>query len=314
MTMQFSVIIPVFNGADTIGKAIESVLVQSYPAYEIIIIDDGSKDETGEIVQHYVQKYIQKVRYFRQKNSGVSAARNLGVQHSRGEWLAFLDADDWYYPDRLQSHADWISEDPILDFLTGDEHFVRPDGTLIGRSMEKTPAGIKVLAIADEQDRAVMDIHLIGDYVAAHFGDTRTLSMRRETFEALGGFPTEYAVCEDMHLIIRLCARSRRVGVICRPLAAYCIHEFSATRSDPLRAQMHSVAALESLARTLKSSPTPIRKGWRHSLHAARMDYAVALLRQGRGADAIRTVMPSLLQQPSIRTLLDLASIARGLR
>ncbi len=131
---RFSVIVPVFNGARTIGRALDSVLGQTHPAHEIIVVDDGSVDDTGAVVEGYGDR----VRYLRQPNAGVSVARNRGVAEASGDWLAFLDADDWYLPDRLRWHAQWIERDPGLDFLTGEYEYRRPDGSLIGRSMPQS--------------------------------------------------------------------------------------------------------------------------------------------------------------------------------
>src|ERR1051325_2823539 len=129
-----SVVIPVYNGADTIARAIKSVLEQTYSPLECIVVDDGSTDDTGKVVASFGAR----VGYLRQANAGVSAARNAGVSRARGDWLAFLDADDWYYPDRLRWHANWIARDPSLDFLTGDYEYRQPDGGLISRSMPIT--------------------------------------------------------------------------------------------------------------------------------------------------------------------------------
>ncbi|OYV16050.1 MAG: glycosyltransferase, partial [Methylococcaceae bacterium NSP1-1] len=101
MNPKFSVIIAAYNSGATLSKAIDSVLAQSYAAYEIVIVDDGSTDNTSAVARHYEEK----IRYFFQKNSGVSSARNKGVELARGDWVAFLDADDWYYPQRLYWHA-----------------------------------------------------------------------------------------------------------------------------------------------------------------------------------------------------------------
>ncbi|RPI42293.1 MAG: glycosyltransferase family 2 protein, partial [Betaproteobacteria bacterium] len=116
---RFSVIIPVFNGADFVGRAIESVLAQTYPAEEILLVDDGSTDATP----HIIERYGSRLRYLRQSNQGVSVARNTGAHAARGDWLAFLDADDWYFPDRLRLHAEMLSVRSDLDFLTGDYEY-----------------------------------------------------------------------------------------------------------------------------------------------------------------------------------------------
>ena len=96
MTRKVSVIIPTYNYGRFIAKAIESVLAQTHPIEEIIVVDDGSTDETAETVA----KFAPRVTYTRQRNSGVCAARNSGVKHSSGDFIAFLDADDIWHPEK----------------------------------------------------------------------------------------------------------------------------------------------------------------------------------------------------------------------
>ena len=91
MSPRFSVIIPVYNAAATLQRAIESVQKQSWPAHEIIVVDDGSTDCSADVAQGYGAT----VTLIRQANAGVSAARNAGAHAASGDWLAFLDADDW---------------------------------------------------------------------------------------------------------------------------------------------------------------------------------------------------------------------------
>ena len=128
MTPRFSVVIPAFNAAATLARAIESVQAQSWPAHEIIVVDDGSRDASAEIARQFGDG----VRLIQQANSGVSVARNAGAAAATGDWLAFLDADDWYAPDRIKLHAEWIAEDATLDFLTGDYEYRDEAGTLLG--------------------------------------------------------------------------------------------------------------------------------------------------------------------------------------
>src|SRR5439155_203270 len=182
-TPTFSVIIPAYNAAATIGRAIDSVLAQRYAAREIIVVNDGSIDET----EATVAAYGPQVKYLFQPNSGVSAARNAAAHAATGDWLAFLDADDWYYPDRLRWHAEWIDRDPRLDFLTGDYEYRRPDGTLISRSMDLTAAGNALLAKAQGRREVVMEASEMAAFIENHFGDTHTLSVPRRTFVELGG-------------------------------------------------------------------------------------------------------------------------------
>jgi glycosyltransferase involved in cell wall biosynthesis len=95
-----SVIIPTYNCAQYITEAIESVLNQTYKDFEIIVVDDGSTDNTNEILRSYIEK--KKIRYFYQENSGVSSARNMGVRVSQGEYISFLDSDDFWEVNHLQ--------------------------------------------------------------------------------------------------------------------------------------------------------------------------------------------------------------------
>ena len=303
-----SVIIPVYNGGLTIRRAIQSVLSQTYPAHELIVVDDGSIDDTAAAVSEFGDR----TRYIHQPNAGVSAARNAGAQAATGDWLAFLDADDWYYFERLRWHAEWIQRDPGLHFLTGNYEYQRPDGSVISRSMEITEAGRTLLRKAHGAREVIMELEEMAPFIENHFGDTHTLTVPRETFIALGGYPPGRAVCEDVNFLIRLSARSRRVGVICEPMGVYLIHPNSATRRDPLNSQRLTVEALLPLKADLTSAPQAIRRGYRGRLRRARLNLAYALLRRGEGARAICAVLTSVWESPSMSTLRDLASVALG--
>jgi hypothetical protein len=304
----FTVVIAVYNGETTIGRAIESVLAQTYPAHEIVVVDDGSTDKTAEVVQGFGDR----VAYLYQENAGVSVARNAGVDAACGDWVAFLDADDWYRPDRLRWHAEWIAEDPELDFLTGEQEYHRPDGTFIKRSLESAPVGKYLLQNAGKDRRAILEGRAIGDLIEQHIGDTPTLSLRRQTFLDLGGYPPQFAVSEDVHLLIRLAARSKRIGVVCEPMAVYCVYPDSATRSDRVRAQDQTLAALQDLRTDLRNAPVYIRDGLEGALRRARRDLATVMLRRGRRLDAVAAVLPSFLRRPGFATARDVISVIRG--
>lgn len=308
MNPRFSVIIPVYNGAPTIERAIDSVLAQTWPAYEIIVVDDGSTDSTAKVVSAFGER----VCYVHQKNVGVSAARNNGAHHATGNWLAFLDADDWYYPDRLRLHAEWIMHDPDLDFLTGDYDYVRPDGSKISGSMEKHVSGLSLLKKANGADHVVMIEEELGDFVGDHFGDTHTLSVPRQRFLSLGGYPTGYRVCEDVFFLTKLCAVSKRVGVICRPMAAYLIHEASATRRDPLQAQIDNVQTLIALSKLADDYPPRICRGVVNRLREARLNLGYAYIRSGQRLAAIKSVMPTMRETSLVSGLHDIASMVKG--
>ena len=113
----FSVIIPLFNKAKTIQKTLESVLIQSYPHFEIIVVDDGSMDDGPEIVQSLDNP---KIRLIRKENGGPGSARNRGIQEARYPWIVFLDADDLMLEDALGHFAEALDPDPYADMVVGN--------------------------------------------------------------------------------------------------------------------------------------------------------------------------------------------------
>ena len=309
MAPSISVIIPAYNSETTLARAIDSVLVQSYPAHEIIVVDDGSTDGTAEVAV----RYGDKVRYVRQDNVGVSSARNHGARIATGDWLAFLDADDRYYPDRLRLHAEWIDEDERLDFLTGDYEYRDDADSLLGTSMAQHDAGRMMLAKAAGSVRVVMDqAQEIQAYVADHFGDTHTLSVPRAMFMQLGGYPLGYKVCEDVHFLTRLVAESRRVGVLCAPLGVYHIHGGSVTRRDPVAAQRENVRTLLDLERLAQNFPSSVRLGVKQRMQSARYNLACALTKNAQRSAAVRAILPSLVSNPGWRSLRDVLSVIKG--
>lgn len=309
MNPRFSVIIPAFNAAATLARAIESVRTQTWPAHEIIVIDDGSTDATADIARQFGDA----VRLIQQPNSGVSMARNAGAVAASGDWLAFLDADDWYAPDRIKLHAEWIASDPALDFLTGDYEYRDAEGGLLGSSMAQHESGRLLLTKAAGAGRAVMETSAeIAAFVADHFGDTHTLSVPRARFIELGGYPTGFKVCEDVHFLTRLVAKSRRIGVICQSLGVYVIHGESATRRHPVAAQRENVRTLTDLMRLTENFPYPVRRGVAMRVQSARYNLGCALIKSGQRVAAIGAVLPALVARPGWQSLRNVLSMLKG--
>lgn len=309
MTPRFSVVVPAYNAAATLARAIDSVRAQTWPAHEIVVVDDGSSDTTAAVATGFGDA----VRLIRQPNRGVAAARNAGAAAATGDWLSFLDADDWYAPDRLRLHAEWIAADATLDCLTGDYEYRDAAGALLGSSMAQHASGRMMLAKAAGATRVVMETPgEIAAFVADHFGDTHTLSVPRARFVELGGYPTGYRVCEDVHFLTRLVAGSRRIGVICRSLGAYVIHDGSATRRDPVAAQQENVRTLTDLAGKARNFPTPVRQGVTARMADARYNLGCALSRSGRRVAAVNAVLPTLIARPGWRSLRDVLAMLKG--
>jgi glycosyltransferase involved in cell wall biosynthesis len=119
-----SVMIGVYNGADYLGEAIDSVLAQTYRPFELIVVDDGSEDDTPRVAKGYEDA----LRYVRQENGGMAAARNRAVEEARGSYFAFLDADDRFPPEKLERQLAVFEADPELDVVFGHvTEFLSPD-------------------------------------------------------------------------------------------------------------------------------------------------------------------------------------------
>ncbi|MEP6595746.1 MAG: glycosyltransferase [Ginsengibacter sp.] len=128
MATNISIITPAYNAATTIVATLESLLAQTSPQWEAIIIDDGSFDETIAIVNRYIEK-DKRIRILSQSNQGVSVARNTGIVHANFEWLLFLDADDWISPNYIERAINLIVDDPDLDAVHCGWVRIAPNGT-----------------------------------------------------------------------------------------------------------------------------------------------------------------------------------------
>lgn len=125
--VQVSVVIPTYNRASYVTMAIKSALAQSYHDYEIIVVDDGSTDGTRDVLE----PYRDRIRYMYQDNEGVSAARNTGIQESRGEWIAFLDSDDEWLPNKLEIQMGHIKSYPEICLLAANMTVIKPHGDTV---------------------------------------------------------------------------------------------------------------------------------------------------------------------------------------
>ena len=191
-----SIIIPTFNRAHCLRIAIESVLSQTYNNYEILIIDDGSTDNTKEVLQ----SYLSKVHYFYQENKGVSAARNTGIKMASGEWVAFLDSDDFWLPNKLEAQVadvDSVASEVVLH--TTDANITRPKFGNCRSQFEVT--GISRLI--NFQSFYLLDNPL--PYVLKHwFLSCQSTIMRKASLLKAGMFDETLNLHEDYDLFCRM--------------------------------------------------------------------------------------------------------------
>ena len=135
-----SIIIPVYNAGGKLHRCLDSILTQSYQNYECIIVDDGSTDDSAAIKDEYVNENS-RFKVFHKKNGGVSSARNYGLNIAKGEWIVFVDSDDYLLPDHISSMMDVVSND--VDLIMIGFRFLHPDKTTEHRYSEEIYIGIK---------------------------------------------------------------------------------------------------------------------------------------------------------------------------
>jgi glycosyltransferase involved in cell wall biosynthesis len=194
-----SAIIPVYNRSWFIGRAVESVLAQDYGPLELIVVDDGSRDATSRILEEVAQAASESgvaYRVLRQENRGVSAARNLGIRHAEGEWIALLDSDDEWLPAKTSRQMDRLLARPELDIIQTDEIWVR--------------RGVRVNAPARLAKREGDLFARCLDHCAI---SPSAVMMRAALFDEVGLFDESYPACEDYELWLRI-AHGRPVGLV----------------------------------------------------------------------------------------------------
>lgn len=127
-SMLISIVMPAYNAENTVKETIQSVLMQTYTEWELIVIDDGSVDSTPEIVETLAASEPRIYCIHNKKNSGVSKARNIGIAETHGEWIAFLDSDDMWEPDKLEKQVDLLGQKPDADIIFTGSSFINRDG------------------------------------------------------------------------------------------------------------------------------------------------------------------------------------------
>jgi len=233
-----SVIIPTFNRASMVSRAIGSALSQTYRNIEVVVVDDGSSDDTRSVVEAFGGH----VRYFYQENAGVTAARNAAIRHARGEFLAFLDSDDAWAPWKLESQVAALRRFPEAGVVWSDMTALDRAGNVLGNRY------LRVMYTAHSRvniDLAMREVETLGKLSSAvpnavasapvRIGDlfseillgnllhTSTVLVRRAWVENIGGFdPSFVRAGEDYEFYVRLCSVGP-VVFIDAPSTYYCV-------------------------------------------------------------------------------------------
>lgn len=210
--MNVSVIIPAHNAASTLAETLESLLAQTYPHWEAIVVDDGSTDETLAIAGHFARQDA-RFQVLSQPQAGVSTARNNGITQARFDWLLFLDADDWILPQHLEKLAGAIKTGSKLEVVYCGWSYVTPTGEQVFGELGG-PVG-----------------DLFAQHAAYCFSVIHTYLVSRELVERAGGFDPALRTCEDWDLWQRVARSGTHFGLVQEKLALYRIRPGSATHN-----------------------------------------------------------------------------------
>ena len=203
--MTVSVIIPTHNYARFLGEAIDSALAQTLPPLEVIVVDDGSTDATPAVLAAYGDR----IRMIRQKNSGVAVARNAGIAAARGEYLAFLDSDDAWYPRKLELQMPRFDADPSLGLVHCGAETIDADGRTLGSSVDGMEGRVAEAML--RLDREVI------------YPQGSSIVVPKRIAEEIGGFDARLPPSEDWDFCYRIAARYP-VGYVPEVLVRYRQH------------------------------------------------------------------------------------------
>ena len=178
-----SIIIPTYNRADLLREALDSVLAQTYQEFELLVVDDGSTDNTRELVAGYGER----TAYVFQENRGVSSARNLGIQSSTGEFIAFLDSDDLWLPEKLEQQVTIMEQHPDLQLCHTEEIWIRRGVRVNPKKKHKKHGG-----------------YIFHYCLPLCVISPSSVLIRRTLFEKVGYFDENLPACEDYDLWLRI--------------------------------------------------------------------------------------------------------------
>lgn len=286
---KISVIIPTFNRRDPLKNALDSVLRQKNADFEVIVVDDGSSDGTGEMIY---QEYP-SVRYVWQENAGPSAARNHGIRLAQSDWLAFLDSDDIWLDGKLAAQMQYLQENPSVRICQTEEIWIRNGRRVNPMNKHLKPAG-----------------NIYEDCLELCLISPSSVIIHRSVLNEAGLFDEEYPACEDYELWLRIASRFP-VEKIQQPLITkYGGHDGQLSKEFPAMDRFRILALIKILlAKTL--NPVQETATW-NALEKKIEIYLTGARKRGKKDEAEK--LESLYHKPRSRDrLAELAAFFKAL-
>lgn len=208
-----SVVVPTYNRAETLPRAIDSALAQTVDDLEIVVVDDGSTDRTQEILEGYGTDRLRTITH--ETNRGANIARNTGIEHAEGEYVAFLDSDDEWRPTKLERQLELLegrSNEWVAAYCDFTVETPGSAGSLLSLAA-------RVLALADDEGRMEGGEELLGDILAdnIHPGAGSTLLVRTDVVREIGGFDEDLERFQDPEIVVRILGEGK-IAYVDEPL------------------------------------------------------------------------------------------------
>ncbi len=237
-----SVIMPVYNAANFLSAALESALKQTFEDFEIIVVDDGSTDGTRELLQTFEQNFEPRVRVLRQANAGASSARNTAIRAARGEFIAFLDSDDLWEPQKLELQVAALRERPEAGVCFGESLYFDEEKSWDANFKDRAPAFGMIFKL------------LLTEHIIA----MSSVMVRKSCLDEVGLFDESLIGCEDYNLYLRLAQRFP-FRFLAQPLTHLRCHEASLS-NDLVQMRRDEIANVEKIAALFPDMAIPQRR------------------------------------------------------
>jgi glycosyltransferase involved in cell wall biosynthesis len=262
-----SVIIPTHDRAWCIKRAVDSVLAQTFRDFELIVVDDGSGDDTIR----RLSVYGNALRLLKQANRGVSAARNTGIETARGRWIALLDSDDYWLPEKLSVQVAWVAAHPDYRVSQTEETWIRSGRRVNPKKRHQKYGG-----------------HIFERCLPLCLVSPSAVIIARDLLISVGGFDDNLPACEDYDLWLRIACRYP-IGLVNQPLIVKTGgHSDQLSRAPEL--DKYRIRALVKILRSGELSPTQYTAAWK-MLSAKVKVYAGGCRKRGRVEEAGRLEM-----------------------
>lgn len=263
-----SVVLPVYNDANSVEEAITSVLKQSFDEYEIIVVDDGSTDGTAEVLKKYAERQ-QVTTIAHESNQGLPVALNTGIEAARGKLIARQDADDRSLPERLKRQYEYFDANPNVDLLATGVEVIDEEG--------------RIRDVFDPPEQPAETFETANSIVHG------SIMVRREVVEAVGGYDPFFKYCQDYDLWVRLAHAGYNIRGLGEPLyqlrrestipsvsdrAEYSLYGLIARTDNDTKERLKDTARNEGLHEVLSAAPADERANHYYRLSRANVDIA----------------------------------------